>query len=452
MEIQIPITTHPLNFTRRILDYEIPGLKSFEDFALFLAQAFETDEVYHLDILLNALPTWGNQVTEENVAMLEPAFENMFERVIRQKRKLENIILGLVSAYMEHVESKYPCKSRKLEKLKTQALEIDEEYARDCIGYKRFLMPFEKRIMPYSFTGFWKIGIYAIEKMRNNDPLPLLSTPTHLPIWIDPIVLINRIACYQENNRNPHDMDMQLALQRCRLSNTAEALKLAKHKLKGEIKDLMLFLLNPEASPNKTPNHPAWWITAEITRSPDMYSNTPYTWDIYTMPAKPGIFGHQEYQAIRINTPPCRHNEHSYDLFMQYTLNAEEDHLYYARPHLLDDAYASIVKEIQTLVFVWDEEPLLAIHYAKMLQQFHTPLREMHYLFLAVCLLGPHATLRKYGVQIYLDKVSNGTMDSAWLERTIEKMKAGKAAPPKRFTNISNNSMIRISQPHNSKI
>jgi len=457
---------------------QIPRMQSFEDFAFFISQALDASEVHHLDLLMNALPVWGNQVTEDTLILLEPAFQKVFRQITRGNIPLEGIVLDLVYSYMLFLEKKYPKAFEKLSKQKQKAVELEKERINRSERYKGLLKRFENLNVSFCLSGFQQIGIYALNKLIHNDTLPLLSTPTHLPTWIDPVVLVNRMSAYQENKQEPNDMDLQLALQRCALDNTSEALALAKIKLNGELKELMLFFLDPNAAPKGKYEHPAWWMTAGITRSPgirfpefssfgftipDDYLYVTHQWESYTKHYMAyGSYnsekgGYDRYPATRAalqtSTPEYTNTKQPYDLFMQYLFNTDLHHIEYillAAPYLPDDIYGDIMLRLSAWSYVWEvAEQELATTGISIMQQLHTPFREMHYFLLAGCLLASHKTARDYAVQIWIDRVSTDSIDNSRVGKAIGKMETLELAPLKRFTDILSSNMIGISKRHN---
>lgn len=82
--------------------------------------------------------------------------------------------------------------------------------------------------------------------------MPLLSTPTHTPMFIAPETLIERLKQYQQANAEPDDMDMQTALSRVALESSSQELPLLLRSLKGEYRHLLTFLLGEKMY---SPNH-----------------------------------------------------------------------------------------------------------------------------------------------------------------------------------------------------
>ena len=108
----------------------------------------------------------------------------------------------------------------------------------------------------------------VLQKIKAGDTLPLLSTPTHYPGWIDPQVLVERILVYQQQQQLADQTDLLMALGRVDLKDTVLALQFAKEKLAGEWLDLLVFLLTPGAEPAGEITQPEAWITAALSKRP----------------------------------------------------------------------------------------------------------------------------------------------------------------------------------------
>ena len=105
--------------------------------------------------------------------------------------------------------------------------------------------------------------------MKDRNTLPLLSTPTHRPAWIDPVVLVSRLSEYQKKGCRPDNLDFQIAVSRVALDDTDEAVRLVEQEMTGEYRELLLFLFKPEARPKGPFTSQAVWMTAALVKSPD---------------------------------------------------------------------------------------------------------------------------------------------------------------------------------------
>lgn len=82
----------------------------------------------------------------------------------------------------------------------------------------------------------------VLQKNKENSVLPLLSFPTHLPYWVEPKILLERIIQYQEAKEEINFIDFSIAISRMPRENIEEALPLL-NDLELEFKDLMRFCL-----------------------------------------------------------------------------------------------------------------------------------------------------------------------------------------------------------------
>jgi hypothetical protein len=120
------------------------------------------------------------------------------------------------------------------------------------------------------YTPHRRVLLAALDKIKKNDRLPLLSTPTHEPGWIAPGILIERLASYQRAGRDPEATDLQIAVSRVLRPRTPEEMTryaaLARTQLSGEWQHLMLFVIGAENEPVGPHVHTDAWLCAALTR------------------------------------------------------------------------------------------------------------------------------------------------------------------------------------------
>lgn len=80
------------------------------------------------------------------------------------------------------------------------------------------------------------------EKIANGSNRSLLSFPTHLPHWIDPSVLIDRIIAYHEADEPIAPIDLVIAISRTRRENVEQAIQKIG-KLPDRYQQLISFML-----------------------------------------------------------------------------------------------------------------------------------------------------------------------------------------------------------------
>lgn len=485
-----PEITEPAALLRE--DNRIPSINSFEDFAFFLSQALDQPEAYYFDLLANNLIAWGNQVDEDSLILLEPVFQKAY-KIISQwdTPAIDGLLCYMIVAYGNQLMKQFPAKLSKIEKIRTKAIENDIQRDKNSEYYSRRLVDFEKLSISTCFEGFYRIAGFTLKKMKTRKQLPLLSTPTHSPGWIDPATFVERLYTYQQLKEEPEEMDMQLALQRCAPENISEATRLAQEKLSGEYKDLLLFLLGVNKSPKGEFLHPSWWMIAGITRSPECrfpefssfeYNEIPeaylfgnHSWESYMREYMAyGNYNREkkDYDRYPATTPDLhwltpdyenRENSHT-PLFLEYTLKKKEgyqgginenniQYLLTAFPNMPDNYYGRIVFENIYYGCNWEVAEQTQITTAiTFMQQIATPFREMHYLFLAICLLAPDKTVRNYASQIWIDRVASETIDNERLGIALGKIERLELCPLKRLTDLMSESLTGVSPLHSKAL
>lgn len=91
------------------------------------------------------------------------------------------------------------------------------------------------------FEPIKQLWLEVIRKIQKGDSLPLLSTPTHSPAYIQATELVRRLAVYQEANAKPCSWDFQLAIAQRALEDKEEAIAVARQLLNNEYLHLCLF-------------------------------------------------------------------------------------------------------------------------------------------------------------------------------------------------------------------
>ena len=91
-------------------------------------------------------------------------------------------------------------------------------------------------------TSMSKIVLMVDEKTRQENPLPLLSLPTHYPHWIAPEELVKRLLIYQQNNEPIDVLDLAIAISRMPREHTEKAIELSS-QLESSIENIVKYSL-----------------------------------------------------------------------------------------------------------------------------------------------------------------------------------------------------------------
>ena len=333
----------------------------------------------------------------------------------------------------------------------------------------------------------------------NENRLPMLSTPTHTPAFIDPIVLIKRLGQYQQANAEPDDMDMQIALSRMALNDyPSQDLPTVLQELEGEYQNLFSFLMGAkDAVPQAPFAHPSWWMTAGLIKSPETvytefkdfsYSKSSrefltgnFSWWTFQTPHSYTDYHNKVVNwtssTLSFNVPEGENihivNKGKYDERVNY-------HSYDPHPLLVEmysqiERYDDIQNDLPRLVwlapntpeplFVWcircaiydpmlNEVREVGITQATIeaLHQLRHEWHETSYLLEASCMLVADKTSRSYAAGIWTDRVNTGCIDSARIGRILGSHQRTGWGPLKRLTDLIQQQMINVSPLHNREL
>ncbi|HCN47619.1 MAG TPA: hypothetical protein DIT10_00720 [Chryseobacterium sp.] len=462
------ITSEIVSLTTK--DNKLKVLESFEDLMFFLPLAIEDPYSHHCDIALDGFIRFANDVDGESVKLIEPVFLKACKTIAKWEVPYLNVLqCNLIINYGLGLLEKYPDQLKNLEKIYQKT--VEEEAAREAYSnYQKKLGPMEKvGAESPAMKAFKELAIYICQKIEAGDSLPLLFTVTHSPCWVSPVSLVERLEVYQNKNIEPHHLDVQLALQRCALDDVSEALELAEKKLKGEYKDLLLFFFGKNATPKGNFEHPSWWMTAGITRSPKTvfkefssfgYDNIPveflygdYQWK--TIDNKKN-----SYYPVELNIviPQYHLEKRKESLFVEYFVAGQKElsetpALMWCFPNTPANALAKVIKHClfySGIAEVYERN--LVLNTAQALYQIKKSLDPMGYLFLGTIFLDGDKTIRGTAAEIWLEHVSHQMMDNAQLGRVIGLHEKLEWAPVKRLTDLIQHHMLNVSKTHNAAL
>lgn len=328
----------------------------------------------------------------------------------------------------------------------------------------------------------------ALRRIKRCNTLPLLSTPTHRPAWIDPVVLVSRLSEYQKRRMKPDSLDFQIAVSRVALDDTGKAVRLAEQALAGEYRELLLFLFRPEARPHGPFTFQAVWMTAALVKSPDTvydeFADFPYsavhrgylTGDI---PFDVSIFEKPLGKADRIVQliPPASKNVAIKWMFGGYALYMDYRPCF-PIPLLVETFWMIPLREkdLRRLLLLSPNAPrvFLALlvrdrvrdaywndlELAKLSLITLQTLREldlewrggMMLTFLAVCLLSVDRPVRLCAADLWAELVEKELIDNAALGRVFGKIQALEWAPVQRISGLVIEMLINRSSFHNKEL
>lgn len=499
----------------------LPRCATVDDLVFLAAQAFDNNESWHIDLLPAAMISLQKEWRGEDVARLEPAIQRALKLYFGDWRStqgaLDQLLASLFLDGCLNLMQRFPAETATAREL-----------------YKTFMYKSEenKKIWDEhgaatSFLAGWRVGtnrelFYTPYKklfdavlagLRQGSDLPLLCAPTHAPAWIDPVVLVERLRLHQQQDLLPESTDLQMALSRCWLHGTEEAVQAAKQKLKGELRELLLFLLEADAPPVGPFTLEAGWMAAALSKSPQTlypqfkgfsYSDKPqvvytgqYPWqtvvETYTYDKYDWVGGkHTTTKAtaqrkvivLDLSAQSATTNmakEPGFKkFFARLTGSAKEpapgpEPLLYDYLRISERWLSNEDKDIRRIYLLAPNHPgpVLALTLQKCLldpaffSETHkrfvvsvlqavydtSPvLDETGHLLIATCLLCADKTAATYAAEIWLQAAAEKRMDGALLGRILGRHQRIEFAPMKRLTDLLSTSLPGVSAQHNQQL
>lgn len=498
---------------------DIPALKSLQPIALpaspddlvFLAsQAFDNNQPWHFDILPAAILKWHSNVTGVHIASFEPALQRALKMTRSDFRAGQGSLDHMLAIFFIDV-CIYYCRKFPVEAsvLVTLFNKYDQGEGSSRgrwlnIGENDFYTEgWDNHYHDPFYIPHKKLLLTALQKIKEGDLLPLLSTPTHEPGWILPETLVKRLILYQNEKKLPYNIDFQVAVSRCLLSDTEAAIKLVEKELTGENKNILLFLLGKHAEPSGSVTNGAVWFCSSLAlkekRQYTAFSHFSFykkPFNIYTgqhaWESVEEEYDLQEYDYqlrksvnkkakrkilnIHIDRNAVTEITTGLKKFFGGLLkkNAEEQALIYddftikanwvtfgndmkrlllLTPNNPEPLLAEIARRCLVYPSSWGEDTKrVVIACLQLLHEVWNDFGEMAHLFLGTCMLASDKTVINTAGEIWIQGVTNGNLNNEKLGQIIGRHESIEFAPLKRFTDLISQNLLRISQPHNKSL
>ncbi len=508
--------TNAIHEEPAIADAEVAPLQpielpqSIDDLVFLVSQAFDNNQSWHMDILPAAILKWQADLKNKNIAKLEPALQRALKMTRSDFRagqgSLDHMLAIFFIDVCIYLCRKFPADAASLV---TLFQKFDQGEGADT---KRWLNIDENSFYMTGWDNYHhdpyyiphkKLLLAALQKIKEEDALPLLSTPTHEPSWILPETLVKRLLIYQQENKIPFNIDYQVAVSRCNLTDTDDAVTLAEKVLSGESKNLVLFLFGKHEEPAGPFNNAAVWMCCSLSlKEKKTYHPAFQNFSYYKKPFA-CYTGQYPWQSIDEEYDEQRYD---YQLRQNVTHKARRkilkvtiDKNIVAESTGLKKFFGSILKKAvedqalfyddlvikaQWLAITYDlkrillltpnnPEPFLAEIISRCLkyptffseddkrtviaglQTMHeiwTDFGNMAYLFLATSMIASDKTVVNIAGETWIKAVSAGKMDNAQLGKIIGIHESIEFAPLKRFTDLISQGLFKISPLHNNSL
>ncbi|MDU2940789.1 MAG: DUF6493 family protein [Enterobacteriaceae bacterium] len=455
-------------------DNRIPEIECWDDFVFLAGRAFLNLESYHFDQLPATLIRFAHAINEDNVAQLEPAFAQAWKTLQfwpATQGIFDRILATFFLEFMCQLVDRFA--NKKIATLYTQYQELkhhEDKYKKLTWGFNDWQKSTKAGFQPYI-----DILLTVLQRLKTGCRLPLLSTPTHLPCFIEPCILIERLKQYQQAGETPCSLDFQLALQRCTPGGDAHGLS----NLHDEYENVMRYFLSGDLAALEAITVDDWALTAIITRNPLLTDAVSYDqgkallekkelplalltpvfpWRLLI---KETIRNYSNDKIIsRVLRFDVTQNWRQADttLFYQHVFSkgyshhgADQQRIIFSFPWYCDGLLMRFIETHFKTAEIKNE--VIVTSMLRAIYELPLPLTSMGHLLIAFSLLHSSKTVRTLAAELWNDKLRHpGGINATHIGDILGKLEAEGWAPLKRFTDLAMQSMINISARHNAAL
>ncbi len=437
-------------------DNKIVYLDTFDDFLYFVGQIFDNNEAYHCFMLPIYLQKFNETITSDQISKLEPIFKKATTILNDWNPNvglLDRTFISFFISYGKYLIQRYPDACQNIKTI------LEAKSYTDLADWRS--KSFHMELYPFYF-----VLLKTMDSIKGNVYFEHLSTPTHLPLWIDPIILVKRLKTYQDKGITPYSFDLQMALQRCALDNTTEALALAKAQLHAEMRDLMIFFLDKNTTAEEGTKYPALWMTAAVTKNPqaippekekwgfgdiqEEFLTGKFTWKLSKRNNLTVFDIRLPAFAIKGITDTKWLPKYTFARFHSKRMRPGDiQRLIYSFPYNHDNIIAEILYTIEDYSSLDSEIKGSMLNALQCLYELQLPYSHMDYLFVSLCLLAPDKAIRDYAAELWIQSVSNKLIDNREIGQSLGKIIKLSWLPLKRFNDMIADNLINISGQHN---
>jgi len=482
---------------------QLPIIQNADDLVFLLSQALDGNETWHFDMVLAAIIGFHSKMTTDLVDKLAPVFQRAYKILYnhqwnRKQGNTDHLLAIFLAEYMELLLQQFD--TLQLKTLKKEQAEKEQIKAKRWTWYKSPKVRLKTWKVHYSnhlFIPIRDLLITTLDKLKKGNLLPLLSTPTHSPCWIDPVVYVQRLSLSQQAELIPSSMDWQIAISRISFEDTTVAIQLAKKLLRGELLEMTLFLLDKNKRAIAIQQFPEEWTVCAYTKNPD--SLTTLLPVASSLQEQQVLLGQEPYQFTKKKVWSTRYNytknksekvevenkrltigsenkphllQKLYNLFLTKTRRKGILHQYFTyddnylqltgldTPRLLYLMPNNVQPLLRTLCksmfkfpeYSGEEEKRRLVKTTEALLQIGQGSNNMSHLFLANTLVGPDKSARILAAEVILKGISEETIQLPVLGKMLGEIAAINFFPFKRLTDILADHLVNISTQHNQAI
>ncbi|AZA82284.1 hypothetical protein C1637_09285 [Chryseobacterium lactis] len=392
-------------------------VQTISDFIFFAPQVFNTGEMYHFDLFLDALMRFDNEFEEDHFHQLEPAFKAAFK--LKDTSGFRHLLATFLINYGLFRQKK---KSPILLEARLAFPDLE-----NWVGKKT----------PLIFKAYHQLLLDIFEALKQNKKIPLLSVPDHSPCWISVHNLVDKLKIYQQKGEMPVPFDLEIALLRIEKEELKQGEGYAKEHLNTEY----FHLLKPVFEQNYFSEHYrngfldgnfSWNLSYRKIYKWNKTEEIPqFLVDIESRKELPENASFPDY------------------VFSSYDGVYDDDmiRILYTVPYFSCSVFAQKYnKNLSNAVYQYDIKESMALLDAWM--KLNLPFQPVHYVFLSAGLFNKDKTFSGMAFEVLINRAVSNDFDMEELGKLIGKKISFEWAPVKRLTD-GLSGFINLSTNHN---
>ena len=210
-----------------------------ENLLFLLGDCLREPAAHTIDVFLEGLITLQDDFPADWAKSLSPYIKQLTKRVDKEEIPTDAILLGVLRALIDRRPLALDPKcSYTWEELTQKRKKLSEkEFEAYSLDY---YLDNARQVLPFLF----RKGQMVIDAILQHCHLPLLSTPTHLPFYIEAEVLVDKLLQYEAQGKSPNLDDLIVACNRLLFTEVSAAVKEKAKQLKGDYTKAIQYYLD----------------------------------------------------------------------------------------------------------------------------------------------------------------------------------------------------------------
>ena len=199
-----------------------------ENLLFLLGDCIREKSAATIDVFFESLIQLQNEIPKNYAKQLKPYIQQLRKKNLGTEAPIETILLAFLYCFTENKDLVFnPKYTYGWEECRELKKKLSEEAFKEYYIFYSLLSPAKQ--LPYLFQK----AKTTLKRLQQKSTLPLLSTPTHEPFYIEAEILVDKLLQYEAQGENPDLDDLIVACNRLLFTEVSAAAKEKARQLKG---------------------------------------------------------------------------------------------------------------------------------------------------------------------------------------------------------------------------